>query len=314
MSVGAVVIGRNEGDRLLACLDALKGQVAEIIYVDSGSTDGSPEAARARGVRVVALDMAQPFTAARARNAGLGALGPGVELVQFLDGDCVIQPGWIDAAQDFLAGHPEVAVVCGRRREEQPGASLYNRLVDREWDTPIGAARACGGDALMRRAPLDAAGGYRESLIAGEEPELCLRLRRAGWKVWRLDREMTRHDARITRFGQWWRRSIRAGHAFAEGAWLHGRGPERHWVAETRRVVIWGLALPVTAILLGAVLTPWALLGLLAYPAQILRLAAQGGWSWAVFTVLGKFAEAWGVLRFWVGRLRSRPAGIIEYR
>ncbi|KZY06253.1 MULTISPECIES: glycosyltransferase [unclassified Sulfitobacter] len=314
MSVGAVVIGRNEGDRLLACLDALKGQVAEIIYVDSGSTDGSWEAARARGVRVVALDMAQPFTAARARNAGLGALGPGIELVQFLDGDCVIQPEWIGAAQDFLAGHPEVAVVCGRRREEQPGASTYNRLVDREWDTPIGAALACGGDAMMRRAPLEATGGYRESLIAGEEPELCLRLRRAGWKVWRLDREMTRHDARITRFGQWWRRSIRAGHAFAEGAWLHGRGPERHWVAETRRAVIWGLALPVSIVLLGAVLSPWALLGLLAYPAQLLRLAAKGGWSWAVFTVLGKFAEAWGVLRFWLGRLRSRPAGIIEYR
>jgi len=161
--IAAIVIGRNEGARLIACLDALAGQVAPIIYVDSGSSDGSVEAAKARGAQVIALDMTQPFTAARARNAGIAALPPDARFVQFLDGDCVMQAGWLETAQTHLENHPQVAVVCGRRREMAPEASVYNRLIDAEWDTPIGEARACGGDALMRVAPLRAVGGYIKS-------------------------------------------------------------------------------------------------------------------------------------------------------
>ena len=85
----------------------------------------------------------------------------------------------------------------------------------RDRDTPIGPARACGGDALMLYAAVQAVGGYRDSLIAGEEPELCLRLRQAGGEVWRIDAEMTLHDAALLRFGQWWRRTRRAGHALS---------------------------------------------------------------------------------------------------
>ena len=313
MSIGAVVIGRNEGARLVACFASLDGEASEVVYVDSGSTDGSVDAAHAHGATVVSLDMERPFTAARARNAGLAALGPDVALLQFIDGDCVLQRGWVKEATAFLAKHPEVAVVCGRRREERPQDSVYNRLIDMEWDTQIGQARACGGDALMRRGAVEEVGGYREDLIAGEEPELCLRLRRAGWKIWRLDVEMTRHDAQITRFAQWWRRSMRAGHAFAEGTHLHGAAPERHWVAETRRAVLWGHILPVVIAIL-AFWTPWALLGLAIYPAQIARLSRRQGWAWGFFTVVGKFAESWGVVRYWTGRIGRRRAKIIEYR
>ena len=198
-----------------------------------GRPMGRSTAAQSRGALVVALDMTQPFTAARARNAGLQKVAEGVEFVQFLDGDCALREGWIATARTFLEDHPDVAVVCGRRRERFPDASIYNRLIDREWDTPVGQALACGGDALMRVAPLRDLGGYRDSLIAGEEPELCVRLHQAGWQIWRLDAEMTWHDAEITRLSQWWKRSQRAGHAFAEGAALHGGPPERHWVAET---------------------------------------------------------------------------------
>ncbi len=187
--------------------------------------------------------MTRPFTAARARNAGLARLS-GDGFVQLVDGDCELRPGWVAAALAAMAAHPRAVVVCGRRRERHPEASVWNRLCDREWDTPVGPALACGGDALMRLPALRAAGGFREDLIAGEEPELCLRLRRAGGEVWRIDAEMTLHDAAMTRFGQWWRRSRRAGHAFAEGAALHGAGPDRHWVAETRRALIWGRASP----------------------------------------------------------------------
>ena len=314
MNIAAVVIGRNEGERLIACLDALQGQVAPIVYVDSGSTDGSVAAAEARSAKVIALDMTQPFTAARARNAGIAALPEGVLYVQLLDGDCVLRDGWLRTAQEFLDANPQAAVVCGRRRERHPEASVYNALIDDEWDTPIGQAKACGGDALMRLDALRAVGGYRDDLIAGEEPELCVRLRQAGWKVWRLDAEMTWHDAAITRFGQWWKRSKRAGHAFAEGAALHGEPPEGHWVAETRRALIWGAAIPVTILLLTLLVNPWALLMLAIYPLQVVRLARQKSFAWAFFTTLGNLPEELGAMQFYRNRLTRRSQGIIEYK
>lgn len=319
--IDAVAIGRNEGARLDACLAALAGQVRRVVYVDSGSTDGSPARAAAAGAQIVALDMALPFTAARARNAGLAALAADPpDLVLTIDGDCTLQPGFLSAATAALAAHPRAVVVCGRRRERHPQASVWNRLCDREWNTPPGKARACGGDALFRFGPLMAAGGYRDSLIAGEEPELCLRLIRAGGEVWRIPAEMTLHDAAILRPGQWWRRTRRAGHAFAEGAHLHGAGPERHWVAETRRAILWGVALPLAAAA-AALVQPGAGLALAAlYPAQMARLA----WRWraegrtgveaAVFTVLGRLAEGQGALSFHLNRLRGRASGLIEYK
>lgn len=314
--IAAIVIGRNEGARLIACLDALQGQVARVIYVDSGSTDGSQDAATARGADVVALDMDQPFTAARARNAGLDRLRDGAApaYVQFLDGDCRLQPGWIETAHDFLEAHPKAAVACGRRREEFPDNSVYNRLIDAEWDTPVGRARSCGGDALMRMAALDAVGGYNPALIAGEEPELCVRLRKHGWEVWRLDAEMTLHDAALTRFGQWWQRTRRGGYAFAEGVALHGARPERHCVAPLRRIILWGLVLPVGTVL-GALMTPWALLLLLAWPAQVLRLRLRGmDWWAAFFMTLTKLPEAQGALTYWWRRMTGAGARLIEYK
>lgn len=310
--VDAVVIGRNEGARLIACLASLQGQVGRIIYVDSGSTDGSVQAATQAGAEVVPLDMSQPFTAARARNAGLALCR--ADFVQFIDGDCRVQPNWVAAALAHLQADPACAVVCGRRRETDAAASVYNRLCDIEWNTPVGAALACGGDALMRRAALADVDGFDPELIAGEEPDLCLRLRAAGWRVWRLDAEMTLHDANIHSFGQWWRRTRRAGYAFAQGAARHGAPPERHWVTETRRALLWGVLLPL-GIVLGALLWwPMALLAL-AYPVQVLRLARRSGdWSWALFTVLGKFAEGGGALRYYLDRARRRRGGLIEYK
>lgn len=325
-TIDAVVIGRNEGARLRACLASLQGCVDALIYVDSGSTDGSPDLARAMGATVVDLDLSQPFTAARARNAGLAECT--ADLVQFVDGDCTVVPGWIQTAAQFLTDTPRAAVVCGRRREVAPDVSVFNRLCDIEWNTPVGKTKACGGDALMRCAPLQAVDGFREDLIAGEEPELCIRLRAAGWEIWRLDAEMTRHDAALVRFRQWWMRSKRAGHAFAQGAWLHGRGPDRHWVKETRRALIWGAGLPALIVLVALValvaliapfgpltcIFPWVLLALLVYPLQFLRLARKGDPAWAFFTVLGKVPEALGVLQFYRAALRGKRNRLIEYK
>lgn len=316
-SVAAIAIGRNEGERLIRCLRSLLSQVDRVIYVDSGSTDDSAARAAQMGVEVVRMDMSRPFTAARARNAGLELIRD-EDFVQFVDGDCVVEPGWIATATARLAASPDLAIVAGRRRELHPEVSIYNRLCDAEWDTPIGPALAVGGDMLARREALQQVGGYDASLIAGEEPEMCVRIARAGWSIERLDAPMTLHDAAMTRYRQWSRRARRAGHAFAEVSWRYRGGPENFWQRETRRALFWAVILPVL-IVLGAMVTPWAWLLLLAYPAQIIRMALRDRdphdrWARAYYTMLGKFPEARGVIVFHLRRLAGRRSGLIEYK
>jgi glycosyltransferase involved in cell wall biosynthesis len=323
-TLALVAIGRNEGERLRKCLtSALAAQPGiTMVYVDSGSTDGSPAMARGLGCEVVDLDLSIPFTAARARNEGFARalqLAPHIEYVQFVDGDCEIVSSWIATALQFLQQHPKAAAACGRRRERFPTRTVYNQLCDLEWDSPVGQAKYCGGDVLMRVQALQAAGGYRNSLIAGEEPELCVRLRAAGWTIWRLDAEMTLHDAAMTRLSQWWNRSKRAGYAYAEGAWLHGAPPERHNVREVRRIVFWSMLLPTFIVLLGALDVRLLLLALV-YPLQVARIALQNqptvllSWQRALFLTLGKFAEGQGALKFTFNRLTSKQATLIEYK
>lgn len=324
--VGAVAIGRNEGERLRACLRALvqsRGQGVHVVYVDSGSTDDSVQMAHSLGVDVVALDMSIPFTAARARNAGFERLKsqvPDIEFVHFIDGDCELAPGWMDAAVAHLQAHPDHAVVCGRRRERYPNATIYNLLCDIEWDGPTGEVRACGGDALMRVRVFSQVGGFRPDLIAGEEPELCVRIRRQGYKIYRMDMDMCLHDADMTRFSQWWRRSVRAGHAFAEGAAIHGAPPELHFVRNVISAVAWGAGLPFVILVAGLVVGPPALLLFLLYPLQILRLTLKGPRSrftnlvWATFIVLSRFSETVGAFKYVLRQVRRGPVQLIEYK
>src|SRR5438094_132332 len=89
------------------------------------------------GAMVVELDSSVPFGPARARNEGarlLLSLDPGVQFIQFIDGDCELRQGWIAAAARQLREDPRAAIVAGRLRERSPDASLYNRLCDIEWD------------------------------------------------------------------------------------------------------------------------------------------------------------------------------------
>ena len=320
---GIVVIGRNEGERLRCCLNSVLAPTRPLVYVDSGSTDGSVALASALGAAVHALDMRQPFTAARARNEGvrqLRNLSASIEFVQFVDGDCEVVAGWLAAATAFLDRHPDVAAVCGRLRERHPERSVYNLLCDLEWNTPVGEAKASGGIVMMRMTAWDQVHGFRDELIAGEEPELGVRLRAKGWRIWRLDTEMAWHDAAMTRFGQWWTRCTRAGFAYAEGVRLHGAPPERHWVREMRSALIWGMAIPLMLLASGAAMAPWALLGFLIYPLQVLRLwlrgstANRGRSASAFFFVAGKLPESVGVIKSWLQRVRRRQATLIEYK
>jgi len=322
--LAVVAIGRNEGERLKLCLRSVLSVADVVVYVDSGSSDGSSEFARSIGVEVVALDMSRPFSAARARNEGLArlkAICPEVRFVQFIDGDCEVNPAWLTTARDFLLQNPKVAAVSGRLRERYPQTSVYNWLCDLEWDTPLGESKACGGIVLMRRDALDDSGGYREDVIAGEEPELCVRLRGLGWQIWRIDCDMAWHDAAMTRFKQWWIRSVRCGYAYAMGANLHGRAPERHWVKERNRAMFWGLALPVLIVGAGFALGLVSTWLFLVYPLQVIRLALRSPLPTqklrlvdGTLKVVGKFAEARGVLKFLRDKTQGLTPKIIEYK
>jgi hypothetical protein len=250
----------------------------------------------------------------------LRELASNLAYVQFVDGDCEVVAGWIEKAVAWLDLHRDVAVVCGRRRERYPERSIYNMLCNIEWDTPVGEAKTCGGDALMRIDAFEAVNGYRADLIAGEDPELCVRLRTAGWRIWRLGEEMTLHDAAMMRFGQWWKRTLRCGYAFAQGADLHGAPPERLGVRESRSAWFWGLGIPVGVFGLALGWGAWALVLLLIYPLQVVRLALRGdrsireNWWRAVFIVIGKFPEVLGQTKFMLDRISSSRSRLIEYK
>ncbi|KQP70859.1 glycosyltransferase family 2 protein [Methylobacterium sp. Leaf112] len=320
--LGVVVIGRNEGERLRACFESIDRTIGPVVYVDSGSTDGSVALAENLGVAVVVLDTARPFTAARARNAGfarLRDLAPSLAFVQFMDGDCALAPGWLGEAHTSLSARRDVAVVCGRRRERHPERSVFNRLCDLEWDTAPGEALECGGDFLVRTEAFAAVGGFDGGLIAGEEPELCVRLRARGWRIWRLDAEMTLHDANITSLRQWWWRMVRSGHAFAQVARVHRGSPHAIWRAAVPRAVFWGVGLPVLSGL-GVFVHPAAALLTLLYPVQLCRIArrrsvaGRGAWAYAGFTLLGKLPEVFGIATFYANRMSRRSAALIEYK
>ncbi|MGC4029160.1 MAG: glycosyltransferase family 2 protein [Steroidobacteraceae bacterium] len=323
MTVGIVVIGRNEGGRLIRCLESLAGFGERCVYVDSGSTDSSTAEARSRGIEVLDLDMSMPFTAARARNAGfrqLVKIAPSIDKVHFIDGDCEVVQGWLFHAEQFMDERREVGVVFGLQKERFPGASVYNRLMDIEWATPIGEALASTGNALIRRSVFEKVGGFRDDLIAGEDPELCLRIRQAGYLVWHLDREMVWHDADIRSFGQWWKRAKRGGYAFAEGAALHGAGDFRHFRREARSICIWGIGLPVLILASAIVMGPLALLLLLIYPLQIARMTMKSllphpwAFTYSAFMVLAKFPEAAGLLKYLRDRAFGSRKELIEYK
>jgi glycosyltransferase involved in cell wall biosynthesis len=356
ISVGVVAIGRNEGDRLKRCLRTLKAQFSArwqqtsmaqtsmalmpkdvlpidlsmalpIVYVDSGSTDDSVAFARSLGIPVVELDLSIPFTGARARNAGFEALlatHAQLQYVQFIDGDCELIDGWLDQALTWMNDHEQCAVVCGRNHERFPEASIYNRLADMEWHTPIGETKACGGIALMRVQPFQTVGGFQDTLICGEEPELCIRLRQQGWKIDRIDADMSFHDSAMYRFGQWWKRSTRGGWAVAEGYALYGHTDERYMVKEYRSGWLWGMLMPAFALVLAWPTHALSFVLLLIYPVLSYRIyryrrnnygdTAAHARLYASFCTLSKLPQALGQLRYWLTRFRQQTPRLIEYK
>ena len=317
-TIGLVAIGRNEGDRLKLCLRSVPANIP-MVYVDSASTDDSVAFARSVGAKVVELNMALPFTAARARNEGAETLlraHPETEYIQFVDGDCELESDWFAIAANFLSANHSIAAVCGRRSERFPDASIYNRMCDAEWDTPIGEANACGGDAMVRTAAFSQVGGYDPSMIAGEEPELCQRLRATGWRIWRLDTPMTIHDADMHRTAQWWQRAVRSGFGYAQ-VWKKtgASGSDILYRREVISALFWTFGIIFVGFLATVIFGPLGLaIAPIAWAVQLIRLTVREGFTKGLHLLLGKIAETVGILRFAVGSLRGRKQGAIFYK
>ena len=321
------MIGRNEGQRLPVCLRSTMRAGAEaLVYVDSGSEDGSRELAASMGCDVLELDRSQAFSAARARNEGFVRLlkrVPNLSYVQFIDGDCELADGWLERGIAELDTRLDFTVVCGRVRERHPDASIYNRAVAAEWIVDTGVIKSCGGNFMVRTETFHAVEGFRADVIAAEDDEFCLRIRRLGGTIVCVNANMAIHDHGATNFVSWWRRARRSGHAYAQGAALHGRSADRHFVRDCQRIWLWGLCIPVAAFALAWPTSGLSLALLVAYPIQVTRIYRERrrrGWTagdaltYSGFTMLSKFPALLGLLQYHWRSWRGQAFTIIEHK
>ena len=321
-----MVIGRNEGARLRRSLESLHAVRPAALYVDSASSDGSAALARGLGFAVLELGDDGRLTAARARNAGgeeVVQRRGGVEFVQFMDGDCALEAGWLEAGYTEMKSRPEAAVVFGRVQELEREASAFNRLCDIEWQSPVGEVAGCGGIALMRVAALRQVGAFDVNIVAGEDTELCARLRFAGWTIRHVATPMVRHDAAMHSVKQWWRRNLRAGYGFAQVGEKHRGSPEQPFAAKRRSNLVWAGGLPLLVVAAapltaGASLVLAAAYGGLAWKVYRVKraggLAARDARLYALHCVLAKFPQLLGQARYRVDHLLGRAPQLIEHK
>jgi glycosyltransferase involved in cell wall biosynthesis len=328
LDVSVVVIGRNEGERLTRCLQSVHAGdwdslSWELIYVDSHSVDDSKQRAGRQGAQVLSLgDM--PPCAAAGRNIGWRAARG--ELVLFLDGDTLLEPGFVRHALAVLRAQAPVVAVWGHRRELNPAQSIYTRVLDLDWVFAPGRVEYFGGDVLVRRQALEAAGGFDDRLVAGEEPELCRRLRAQGGHIEHVDVPMTRHDLAITSLSAWWRRAERAGLAYAQVSSRFAGTDDPLWRREAIRNRWHGsllLVLPLVAVAAGiwhpAAFAALALVLLAAWFRSARRCRwkcpRQPGlaWAYAAHSHLQQVPILAGQWRWWRLRRARRQPTLIEY-
>lgn len=309
VTLGFVVIGRNEARHLADCIGALPHDIP-IVYADSASIDDSLTIARNAGAKTVALTAPPRLTAARGRNAGLAQLleiAPQTTLVHMIDGDVVLDRDWIATAEAAMAQNPRLAAIFGQLRERHPEASIYNRICDREWRVPPGKVAACGGIAMFKVEAIQSVGGYNDAIPAGEEPDLCLRMRGKGWEIECLQDFMGTHDAGLTTFGLWWQRARRGGYGYAEHVLRNRLNSDPNWVRQVLSIGAWGGAIPLFQVLAAIFAPKLLILPVILWLAMGLRISAKEHTNFAsaadaikfgFLTMIGKFAQLLGMLDF----------------
>ena len=330
MDIGIVVIGRNEGERLRHCLESVCSSGNHVVYVDSGSTDKSVLIAKDMNVDVLELDCLKPFSAARARNEGFEQLSkqyPLIQYIQFIDGDCTLEPLWLEAGVKELFLNKNCAAVVGHLRELHPDQSIYNRLCSLEWKlAPVGdltKSGGLGGISMMRVSIFQQLGGFNPKVIAGEEPELAGRMARKGFQITKVDHAMAKHDAEMHRFSQWWKRTVRSGHAISQRVYINASTTLSDGVRERNSVWWWGGILPLFCLILVTLTNGFSLLMLLvAYLILGVRVYLyyrkrddnhSDALLYSFFIVLAKIPECIGTLKFNIHKSRNRYE-IIEYK
>ena len=321
-NLGVVVIGRNEGARLRACLTPLATSSFPVVYVDSASSDGSATLARDLGITTLELDANQPLSAARGRNAGFYYLlehYPELMFIQFVDGDCVLDDDWLDDAKHQLQTDPRLVAACGILREKDHCKSLFAQLSDIDWSyRPTGEIHSCGGIFMVRASTFQQINGFRSDLSGEEEAELCRRLLRTGGKIIRFPTAMAEHDAGEQNLAQWWQRTTRVGYSYAQAATLPEPDRDYHKQRVIKANIVWAALIPVTMI--GLLATHWlwppygiaiAVLLALLYPIQMLRIyrhAKSDGlttfraWLYGCFCMLAKWPQLIGHIRYWLNQ------------
>ena len=211
VTLAFVIPVRNDALRLRRCLESIVANRyprsgIQIVVVDNDSTDGSADVARTYADVVIS---ASGRSVAALRNRG--AHETRAPLIAFVDADHEINPEWIAAAVTTLAD-PAVGA-AGFPYDTQPNASWVQRLYDAMRQRPSSQEPVSwlgSGNLAVKRACFDAVGGFRESLIACEDVDLCNRLIGAGYSIMADPRMRSTHygDPQTVRslfLGELWR-------------------------------------------------------------------------------------------------------------
>lgn len=279
MTVDVVVVTWNGRDVLASCLEHLAAQREphRTIVVDNASSDGTAELMRERFPDVDHLELPENRGFGAAVNAGVAA-GDG-EAIVLVNNDVDVDPGFLAALVVPLRTDPEVGMVAGmtlmpgRERvdafgiELDAGLAAYNRLRGAAPEAAGAGVLAgpSGGAAAYRRTAFEQVGGFDETLIAyGEDVDLALRLRVAGWSA------AEARDARGVHLGgatigvdsprQRWLGGFARGFLLRRWGVLRSRAAARA-LAVDALVVAWGLVRHRTFVPLRARVAGWRAAG-----------------------------------------------------
>jgi glycosyltransferase involved in cell wall biosynthesis len=323
LELSVIVIGRNEAARIERCLRSVLASLEnvgdyEVIYVDSASEDESVAIAARFPIRILQLRRHWTLTPSAGRFIGFRhAAG---RFLAFVDGDTVLHPAWLGASCAFLRENPEFGGVAGAVDKacfSDDGSSAPADANRGRCDRQAVAASvpSLGGIATYRREAMEQAGTFNPFLPTGEECEVALRIRRAGYKLARIAAPMcVTHSLPPESIREIMRRS--RAHLYDYGATLRYcliNGFAWRFSVEQMSFV-YSFVIAVVALLAAIVISvatgaAWLLAGALGAAAVYVLVTRRRGKNLAVSLVKRSLMTYRTVLSF----LRTRPQPVHCY-